>query len=141
MDEVRKVYENLPPYEEVKIFIVRTTFRINQLQAKVQTFIMLERDDPITFYEFKSEVLNFYQYLRPKILTFDFRKTEEKDQMIEMCRMLDYYLYHPSDFPLEDAVTVYNNLLTYCEKDRLTSTRFYGGYGRDSGEGKSVYND
>jgi len=116
---IEKQYESLPAYEQIKTYVVQRLVQLSSEAAALQTLLFVKKRNKMLACTFKSDVLNFYQFLRPKLL--------QKKEYHGLCQTLDYFLYNPTKFTLSDAFATLTNLNQFCEDYKLTSTAIWSG--------------
>jgi len=124
--EVTKGYETIPPYDQVKLEVIRRLVILSDEAAKTQALIYIGRNDPMTLFQFLSDTLNFYQFLRPKMAEYVNSKGDK--HFLNFMKMMDNFSMHPLKFTPKQAIMAYININDFCEKYKLTSTTMYTGF-------------
>ncbi len=116
---------SIPAYEAVKYYVVTKLQDLTSLYSDIQRFRHMKKYPRALVAVFKSEVMAFYIFLRPKILLQSMRQgfTDYKQIM----NYADGFLMKPRTLTLGRAILVYIILNQFCEDFRLTSTTFYSG--------------
>lgn len=122
---VQKVYESMPAYEQIKQYVVQKIIELSEQATQLQTLLYMRKRNKMLASQFKSEVLNFYEFIRPKIINHIAAKKDSKYS--SLVKILDYFMEHPLKFTLADAIKTFINLNQFCEDYKLTSTAVWAG--------------
>lgn len=138
---VQKLYESIPAYERVKIFVVDRITAISDQLSYIQYIMLIRKTDIISTYRFVSDVIQFYSFLRPKIFrhmaNIKMKNTDEYNRYNSLTGTLDYYVLYPRRLGIENAVMLFNVLNQFCEDYNLTNTAMWTGQAAAHG---SIYN-
>ena len=137
--QIQKVYETIPAYEHIKIFVVQTLFKLSEEHTQLQQYMFMGRNDNQLAARFKADILNFYTFLRSKI--YDFINTKgnssERQHYQEFCKTMNFYIMRPKMFKLANAMYSYFQLIQFCEDYKLSSTTFWTGQTQVQGDSQS----
>lgn len=120
-------FESIPAYEQVKIYVVSKLTEIARIYSDIQQFMFIGKYPEHSIAFFKSEVMAFYVFIRPKMI--DFIKVDR-----EYSKLIDYsdcFIGQPSKLKYSDAVRIWVGINQFCEEYRLTSTTIYHGTSTD----------
>jgi hypothetical protein len=130
MPQVTKGYETYSAQELVKVRVVMWINQISDLAGRTRQMKYIGRSDPMTEYQFRSEVLEFYRYLRPKIVEFIGRANTnniDRETYKKFINSMDWFERHFKRFSTDGATVAFSNLNQFCEQYKLTSTIYYSG--------------
>jgi len=136
MPEVVKGFESIPAYELIKFHVIQRLMNLSDVAARMQIMKSMNKSDPMTEHQFRSDTLNFYQLLRPKIIDYVRRRREQEYK--EFIDNMDWFLMNFRKFSTKDAIIAFNNLNQFCEEYKLTSTTMWTGTAQRLGT--DVYN-
>ena len=105
-----------PAHELIKQYAVEVLVQLNALYARLQEYMYMRKYPRSTVSQFKSGILSFYGFLRPKILTFCIKNTE----YIEVVALMDDYVMNPHSLSLYQSVEAFLLLNQFCEDYGLT---------------------
>lgn len=139
---IQKVYETVPAYEQIKIYVVTILTKLNEIHAMMQKNMLMGRQDNDLKNRFKADVLNFYIFLRPKIYDYSMSVTDNeiKQTYDSFIKTMNFYVMRPKKFDLSTAMYAYMNILQFCEDYRLTATTYWSGGTKGGNTGGDIMN-
>lgn len=141
MPDIQKIYETVPAYEMIKIYVVQTLTKLNEEHAMLQKYMLMGRKDSQLKNQFKADVLNFYIFLRPKIYDIQHGKNKSIATTYSVfTEAMNHFVMRPHQFDLSNSIVAYQTLVQFCEDYRLTATTFWTGttQNNDSNDKKDV---
>lgn len=130
-----KQYETIPPYEMMKINIIKNVDAINELIAELYKMKFSNKKNKFVITTLKARTIAFYMMMRPKLLTASSIHAENYKKLVEYA---DVFIFKPSIMKIDDSIAIFNALNQFCEEDKITSTRIFTGTAVYR-KGRSVY--
>jgi len=110
-------YGYVPPaHEIIKQYSVEVLVQLNALYGRLQEYMYMRKYPRSTVSQFKSGILSFYGFLRPKMLTF----IEKDDTYKDVIEAMDHYVQNPHSLGLYQSVEAFLVLNQFCEDIGLT---------------------
>ncbi len=105
-----------PAHEIIKQYSVEVLVQLNAMYARLQEYMYMRKYPRSTVSQFKSGILSFYGFLRPKIVIF---ATKNKEY-VDVVDVMDSYVMNPHGLGLYQAVEAFLVLNQFCEDIGLT---------------------
>lgn len=118
----------LPAYEQLKVYVVSNLFDMTETYSEIQKNFFLKKFPRATVAGFKSQILKFYRFVRPKIKdyvnggeeTSNEGRNVNKEYYTKFMEVMDGYVDSPKKMKLEEAMAAFDFLLQFCEDSGLT---------------------
>jgi len=95
------------------------------MYSSIQSYLLLKRNPRHLIAAFKSEIMSFYIYLRPKLLDICKKRDPKVETYKNLIRYVDQFIDKPSVLPLGKAITIYVLLNQFCHDYNLTDTTYF----------------
>lgn len=121
--EVTQITQTPPSWEQIRGYIIQSIIRISEMLTQIYVNFRMDRDDEMLESQFEFEVLSLYtSVLRAKI------KRQARYHGIDT-DAIDYFVDHPSQLDVHDAIYIFMQLTDFCEAEGITRTTMGTGKG------------